>query len=70
MMLLKLTCCLFLISLNFGGSGVKDFGPAGPSIFLPQNYLTVMSRAGSNAQLKEDGKPNTSGDLRDPQPSN
>ena len=36
----------------------------------PQNYLTVLCWAGSNAQLKEDGKPNGSGDLRDPQPSN
>ena len=55
---------------ELGDSGVRDFGPARPSIFLPQNYLTKVCWGGSYTQLKEDGKPNNSGDLRDPQPSN
>ena len=46
------------------------FGMGRPSIFLPQNYLAVLCQAGWNAQLKEDGKPNNSRDLRDPQPLN
>ena len=33
---------LVLITVNFGGSGVGDFGPDRLSIFLPQNYLKVV----------------------------
>ena len=46
-LLLRLTCCSFLNSMNFGGSRVRDFGQAGPSICLPQNYLTVVCWRGS-----------------------
>ena len=39
---------LLVLDLDeLGGSGVRDFGPAGPSICLPLNYLTVMCWRGS-----------------------
>ena len=40
---LKAHLLLILITLNIGNSGFRDFGPAGPSIFLPQNYLTYSA---------------------------
>ena len=56
--------------MNFCGSGVRDFGPAGPSIFYPKTTLQLCAGEVLMTQLKEDGKPNNSGALRDPQPSN
>ena len=39
---------LLILDLDeLGGSGVRDFGLAGPSICLPQNYLTVVCWRGS-----------------------
>jgi len=38
---------LILITVNFRVSRVRDFGPAGPSIFLLQNYLKVVYWRGS-----------------------
>ena len=37
---------------ELGGSGVRDFGPAGPSIRLPLNYLTYMLERFFRLQLK------------------
>ena len=39
--LVKAHVLLVLDLDELGGSGVRDFGPAGPSIFLPLNYFTV-----------------------------
>ena len=66
----SLVLLIVLITLNFSVSKVRDSGLAGPLIFHPE--ITLQSCPGEVLllQLKEDGKPSKSGDLRNPQPSN
>ena len=70
LVLLRPTLLIVLITLNFSVSKVRDSGLAGPLIFHPE--ITLQSCPGEVLllQLKEDGKPSKSGDLRNPQPSN